>query len=52
MEFQRNEYFDNLIIEVKDNKSILKRLDYEELSMLINYMFELKRYLQKGLQDS
>lgn len=46
MGFARNEYFDNLIIEVKENKNVLKKLDYEELTLFINYLLDLNKYLK------
>jgi len=46
MGFSRNEHFDNLIIEVKENKNFLKKLDYEELTLFINYLLDLNKYLK------
>lgn len=46
MGFARNEYFDNLIIEVKENKNALKKLDYEELTLFVNYLLDLNKYLK------
>lgn len=46
MGFTRNEYFDNLIIEIKENKNVLKKLDYEELTLLINYLLDLNKHLK------
>jgi len=46
MGFSRNEHFDNLIIEVKENKNVLKKLDYEELTLFINYLLDLNKYLK------
>ena len=44
MTFKRNEYYDNLIIDVKENKNILEKLDYEELTLFINYLLDLNKY--------
>ena len=46
MEFIRNNFYDNLILEVKNNKDILKKLDYEELALFINYLIDLNKYLK------
>ena len=46
MGFSRNEHFDNLIIEVKENKNVLKKLDYEELTLFVNYLLDLNKYLK------
>ena len=46
MGFSRNEYFDNLIIEVKQNINALKKLDYEELTLFINYLLDLNKQLK------
>ena len=47
MTFKRNEYYDNLIIDVKENKNILEKLDYEELTLFINYLLDLNKYLNE-----
>lgn len=46
MDFVRNKYFDNLIIKVKENKKAIKDLDLEELTQFVEYLTNLKKYLQ------
>ena len=46
MGFVRNEYFYNFIIEVKENKNALKKLDYEEITLFINYLLDLNKHLK------
>ena len=46
MEFKRNEAFDDLILKIKKDKSILKKLNYEELELFTEYLVELYAYLK------
>ena len=46
MQFKRKKCFDRLILKVKDDKTILTKLDYEELAMFVDYLTNLNRYLQ------
>lgn len=52
MTFKRNEYYDNLIIDVKENKNILEKLDYEELTLFINYLLDLNKYLNEKKENN
>ena len=45
MNFERNVKFDKLIETVKDNKEILKKLDYEQLVLFNNYLIKLNSHL-------
>lgn len=45
MAFERDKYFDSLIVKVKKDRNILKSLDYEELMLFTNYLIDLKNSL-------
>ena len=45
MNFERNVKFDRLIEKVKENKGILKKLDYEQLVLFNNYLIKLNNHL-------
>lgn len=46
MQFKRKKCFDRLIIKVQEDKTILTKLDYEELAMFVDYLTNLNRYLK------
>ena len=46
MNFKRNDKFDKLIMKVKVDKNILKKLDYEELRLFVNYLLDLNKQLK------
>lgn len=46
MEFKRNKIFDDLIINIKEDDSVLEKLDYEQLDLFVNYLTELNNYLK------
>ena len=48
MEFQRDKYFDELILKIKQDNRVLESLDYEELAMLMEYLIDLSKWETKG----
>ena len=46
MKFARNEKFDKLIVEVQKDKRVLQKLDYEQLTIFVNYLIDLDKHLR------
>ena len=49
--FKRNKLFDELIIQIQKDKTIIEKLDYNQLDMFVQYLIELNKFLKESKGD-
>lgn len=49
--FKHNKVFDELIIQIQKDKTIIEKLDYNQLDMFVQYLIELNKFLKGSKGD-